>query len=80
MFLAQLGRIEDALVQMQACAAVAPDNAEVHYRLGLVLAELRRFEESLAAFVRALQLDPSHERAQKNKLQLEQFLQTHSQK
>lgn len=79
-FLAQLGRIEDALVQMQACAAVAPDNAEVHYRLGLVLAELRRFEESLSAFERALQLDPTHARAQKNKLQLEQFLQTHSQK
>lgn len=33
----QLGQTADALIPMQKAAALAPDNADAHYNLGLLL-------------------------------------------
>lgn len=39
-FLAQQNRLREALQQMLACTAAAPDNAEAQYRLGILLVEV----------------------------------------
>ena len=74
-FLAQDGRLSDALTQMLAAAKVAPENAEVQYRIGLVLAEMQQYEYALAAFECALKLDARHENARRNRDILQQYLQ-----
>lgn len=73
-FLAQDGRLSDALSQMLAAAKVAPDNAEVQYRIGLLLAEMQQYEYALMAFERALKLDAQHENARRNRDVLQQYL------
>ena len=75
-FLAQMGRPQDALLQMEACSRVAPQNAEVWYRLALVQAELGQYEPALDSFKRAVELEPTHERARGNLQQLELYLQS----
>lgn len=76
LFLAQMGRPQDALLQMEACSRVAPQNAEVWYRLALVQAELGQYEPALDSFKRAVELEPTHERARDNLQQLELYLQS----
>ncbi len=46
-YLARMGRPVDALGQMLACTAANPDNAEAHYRLGLIINELGQAAPSL---------------------------------
>ena len=73
-FLARCNRLSDALNQMLTAAKVAPDNAEVQYRLGLILAEMQQYEYAYAAFERALKLDAAHEPARRNFETLKQYL------
>ncbi len=76
-FLARRGRNMDALQQMINCTKVAPDNPEVFYRLGLIFAELERFDYALSAFNRTLELDAAFHRARYNKAILLQHLGRH---
>ncbi len=62
-YLARHGRPVEALRQMLACTAANPDNAEAHYRLGLILNELGQGMPALRALEKAVKLDPQHERA-----------------
>ncbi|MGN0810352.1 MAG: tetratricopeptide repeat protein [Akkermansia muciniphila] len=59
-YLDSLGRPAQALGPMLQCAELAPDNAEVKYRIGLLLAELQRWDAALAAYAQALKLQPNH--------------------
>jgi tetratricopeptide (TPR) repeat protein len=51
---------ERALVQLQSHIRVYPDDADAHNLHGLTLRQLGRYDLSLAAYERALQLDPEH--------------------
>src|ERR1700752_207968 len=54
----QSGRLENALEHIGRAVALAPGNAVAHYNLGNSLKDLRRSEESLLSFDRALAIDP----------------------
>lgn len=69
-FLARRNRLEEALQQMLTCTKVAPQNPEVFYRLGLILAEVGHPDYALSAFDKSLQLDPALHRARHNKVLL----------
>lgn len=73
-FLAQQNRPVDALKQMLACAREHPQNAEVQYRLGLSLIELRQYRPALRAMQKALQLDPQHAHAAQAARQLQNYI------
>jgi predicted Zn-dependent protease len=73
-FLAQQKRPVDALREMLACAAAHPQNAEVQYRLGLILIELRQYRPALRAMQKAAQLDPQHTAAAQALHQLKAFI------
>lgn len=73
-FLARCNRLSESLNQMLTAAKVAPQNAEVQYRLGLILAEMQQYEYAYTAFDRALKLDASHESARRNFETLKQYL------
>lgn len=73
-FLAKEGRPVEALQQMLDCAKRHPQNAEVQYRLALILAELNQFQAALTALDKALALEPDFVRALYNRAQLLQFL------
>ncbi len=59
----QMGRSEDALVQIENAVALMPDNPEARNNLGVVLRSLGRFEESDASCRHALQLKPDYAEA-----------------
>ena len=48
----------DAVAAMQRALALAPDSAELHYRLGLMLLESEKYAASLAPLSRAAELSP----------------------
>ncbi len=73
-FLAQQKRPVDALRQMLACAREHPQNAEVQYRLGLILIELGQYRPALRAMQKALQANPHHEAARQTLRQLQPYL------
>ena len=73
-FLAQQKRPVDALRQMLACAREHPQNAEVQYRLGLILIELGQYRPALRAMQKALQANPHHEAARQTLQQLQPYL------
>ena len=47
----------DACAQLEAAIALSPSEAELHYRLGLVLLSLNRPEQALGPLRRAIELD-----------------------
>ena len=51
--------VDGALESANRAVAAAPDLAEAHYQLGLVLAKMQRWREASAAFDRAAELNPS---------------------
>ena len=55
-----------SLSAADAWAAKAPDDKLVHWRRGYALSSLKRYEDSLAAYRRALEIDPSYAAAQTN--------------
>ena len=57
--LQERGGREDAVVAYQRARQLRPNESAVHMRLGLVLAELGRLDESRAAFTTMLHIDPS---------------------
>ena len=59
-FLARQNRPVDALRQMLACAEAHPENAEVQYRLGLILLEVGQYQPARRALQKALKLEPGH--------------------
>jgi Tfp pilus assembly protein PilF len=73
-FLAQQHRPVDALRQMLTCAREHPQNAEVQYRLGLILIELRQYRPALRAMQKALQIDPQHQAAAQAARQLQPYI------
>ena len=48
------------------------DTADAHYNRGNALAQLNRIDEAIAAYDRALEIDPEHEDARFNREQLQQ--------
>lgn len=73
-FLAREGRPVEALQQMLDCSKRHPQNAEVQYRLALILAELNQFQAALAALDKAISLDPDFVQALYNRALLLQHL------
>lgn len=58
------GRMEDAAAQLSEAARLMPQNARVHYNLGLVLQHLDRLSRAEAVLRRACELDPQDTQAQ----------------
>ena len=54
----QAGRLEEALAAYRALIAAHPARAELHYRAGVALMALRRFEDAETELARAAQLEP----------------------
>ena len=73
-FLAQESRLSEALDCMLKAASAAPQDADVQYRLGLLLAEMGQYEFAYTAFERAVRLNPQHVPAQRNFETLKQYL------
>ncbi len=61
------GDFSGALALYDAILQAKPDLEEVHANKGVVLRDLRLFEEALAAFDRALEINPNLVEAQSNK-------------
>ncbi len=57
----QVGRFDRALETLTAAVAANPSNARAHLNLGLTYYASSRFGEAVAAFDRALELDPTLE-------------------
>ncbi len=57
----QVGRFDRALATLTAAVAANPANARAHLNLGLTYYGSSRFPEAVAAFDRALELDPTLE-------------------
>ncbi len=62
----QMGKSEDALASMRKAATLAPEEAEVHYNLGILLQEAGRQEEALISYKLALKINPNLARAHYN--------------
>jgi len=56
-----------ARASLQRAVELAPDDADIHYRLGLLHSDLRDFPRALACFDQALRLDRGHYRALNNR-------------
>lgn len=54
------GNYRKALLEFEKVLKQAPDDADIHYRRGLVLEKLGRESGAAAAFARAADLDPDH--------------------
>lgn len=70
----QAGKFEDAAKSLQPLDT--PDN---RYNLGNALARQGKYQEALAAYQRALELEPKHEDARHNKEQVEKALEQQKQ-
>jgi tetratricopeptide (TPR) repeat protein len=57
---------EKALESYQRAAALEPDRAVVHLRIGLVLSKLGRWPDAVTAFLEAIRLDPQQSEAHLN--------------
>lgn len=58
--LAQAHRTDEAIRKYEQAAALAPRDASIYYRIGLVRLDQHRFPEARAAFEKAAQLDPQN--------------------
>jgi len=64
-----LKRFEEALVEIDAALALAPNEPDAHFFRGNILRELKRFSEAISAYDHALSLHPAHADALLNKAQ-----------
>ncbi len=55
--LKMMERFDDAVIPMQKAVALAPDDLETHYNLGLIFFDLFRNEEAFACFRRVLEFE-----------------------
>jgi len=62
----QLGRVADAVAQINASLSTRPDLAMAHYNLGVIAMGERRFGEAVARFERALRVQPDYPEAHNN--------------
>jgi len=69
---------ESALQILDTCLSYFPDSLEYVFNKGVALLKLGRAEESLEWFDRALELDPSLERAQQLRAQALRVLSDHA--
>jgi len=58
-YLSEVGRVDDALVQLQKAAELEPMSPIVRVNLGNVLEDLGRSDEAAAAYRKALEIDPT---------------------
>lgn len=58
-FLAQMGRTDEALLQIEWAIELDPLNALFHGMYGIILLYLRRYDDSIAAARTALDMDPT---------------------
>ena len=56
----KLGVIEKGLDEFARAAEIAPDNADVWYRSGLIMLDLKKEDEALDRFNKALEIDKKH--------------------
>lgn len=64
---AKAGNFREALEELEKAAALAPDDPRVHNLTGLVLTQLRKYDEADSAYNRALKLAPNFLPARKNR-------------
>jgi Flp pilus assembly protein TadD len=62
----QLGKPAEAIAALASAIRLKGDSAKVHNHLGAVLAEQGKFDDAIASFRRASQLDPSADDAARN--------------
>ncbi|MEW6249453.1 MAG: tetratricopeptide repeat protein [Planctomycetota bacterium] len=55
--------LEEALRRHGQALAAAPNHADLHYRHGLLLRQLGRYEEAIAAFQQAVAINPNYSKA-----------------
>jgi tetratricopeptide (TPR) repeat protein len=60
---AQSGFLREAAEDFEKAVELSPENADIHYNLGLLYTDMNSFEKALAAFEKALQLKPSDKSA-----------------
>ena len=60
------GRLQETLVASQRVVAISPNDAEVHYNLGVTLQELGRLEEAEASYKKAIAIKPDFAEARYN--------------
>jgi Flp pilus assembly protein TadD len=58
--LLQQDSAEAALPHLQAAVGIRPDDAFLHYSLGVALARLGRKSEAISAHTEAMRLDPAN--------------------
>lgn len=56
------GRLEDAIAPTREAVQLAPDKANTHYSLALLLADTKRYDEAVAEMTAAIQLADSNSR------------------
>ena len=56
-------RTSESLLSMRRAVALAPEDAEAHYNLGLLAFELGIFSEAEASFTQAIAIEPEHAEA-----------------
>ena len=59
-------QFEAATVEWRKAMALGPDEARVHYNLGISLARLNQYDEAILEFRKALELDPKDANTQNN--------------
>lgn len=62
----QVGRVEDALVDLQTVKQVFQDSAYVYFYEGLLETKLRDYDLAIASFGKALEMDPANEEGKIN--------------
>jgi eukaryotic-like serine/threonine-protein kinase len=65
-YLAQRGRLDEALVEMNVALTLDPLSTVINTHLGTILMLARRYDEAIRQFERALRLDPGFGRARVN--------------
>jgi tetratricopeptide (TPR) repeat protein len=63
---AQLGRVADAVTQIEASLRTNPELAMAHYNLGVIAMNERRLPEAIARFERAIAAQPEYPEAHNN--------------
>jgi len=64
--LAAAGRPEDGIKMLRSAIQTDPENAELHFQLGTLLASLERYEEAELRFTQTLNIEPAHSEAAVN--------------
>jgi len=62
----QIGKPDEAESRMRKVVAERSDSAEAHFGLGVVLASAQRYDEAIASYERALDLEPDHKHCMTN--------------